>query len=334
MAITKVTSGLISADASSIDLNIDAGTLYLDVSENRVGIGTTSPSEKLEVSNTSGGASVLIKTSATDGGNLLFGDTDSNSIGRVRYDHSANAMQFYANAAERMRIESDGNLRVYDVIDNIANTLTLNGRNTGQIHFQSGGSEKMRIDSSGNLLVGTTGTITGYFPAQVQINTVGNNGIVTKVTTAGEASYNSWNSATSGTRTHCQFYDGATRAIRGSITSNGSATAYNTSSDYRLKENVNYDFTALDRVSQLKPARFNFIADETNTLVDGFLAHEVSSIVPEAVTGEKDAVDDEGNPEYQGIDQSKLVPLLTKAIQEQQTIIDNLKTRIETLESA
>ena len=66
--------------------------------------------------------------------------------------------------------------------------------------------------------------------------------------------------------------------------------------------------------------------------VDGFLAHEVSDIVPEAIHGEKDGVDDEGNPEYQGIDQSKLVPLLTKAIQEQQTIIDDLKSRIETLE--
>ena len=120
----------------------------------------------------------------------------------------------------------------------------------------------------------------------------------------------------------------------GSISVSTTSTTYNTSSDYRLKENVDYDFNALDRVAQLKPARFNFIADETNTLVDGFLAHEVQDIDPEAITGEKDAVDSEGNPDYQGIDQSKLVPLLTKAIQEQQTIIDDLKTRIETLENA
>ena len=120
-------------------------------------------------------------------------------------------------------------------------------------------------------------------------------------------------------------------ATVGTISVSGSSTAYNTSSDYRLKENVDYDFTALDRVAQLKPARFNFIAD-ADTTVDGFLAHEVQDIVPEAISGQKDAVDDEGNPEYQGIDQSKLVPLLTKAIQEQQTIIDDLKSRIETLE--
>jgi hypothetical protein len=116
----------------------------------------------------------------------------------------------------------------------------------------------------------------------------------------------------------------------GTITTSGSSTSYNTSSDYRLKENVDYEFNALERVAQLKPARFNFIAD-ADTTVDGFLAHEVSDIVPEAIHGEKDAVDDEGNPEYQGIDQSKLVPLLTKAIQEQQTQIEQLKQEIQNL---
>jgi hypothetical protein len=81
---------------------------------------------------------------------------------------------------------------------------------------------------------------------------------------------------------------------------------------------------ALDRVSQLKPRRFNIIADADKT-VDGFLAHEVQEIVPEAITGEKDAVDEEGNPDYQGIDQSKLVPLLVGAIQELKAEIDELK---------
>ena len=111
----------------------------------------------------------------------------------------------------------------------------------------------------------------------------------------------------------------------GSITGAASSVAYNTSSDYRLKENVDYTWDATTRLKQLKPARFNFIADADMT-VDGFLAHEVSSIVPEAITGEKDAIDSEGNPEYQGIDQSKLVPLLVKTIQE-------LEARITALES-
>ena len=173
----------------------------------------------------------------------------------------------------------------------------------------------------------------------------------------------------------------------GTITSVGTTTSYNTSSDYRLKENVDYTWDATTRLKQLKPARFNWIKDETNTLVDGFLAHEVSSIVPEAITGVKDETETNencilsaaGNQEVQGvteadwiagklptlwteddelptgvsvgdvkeeaayasdttwvashtqdvnqsIDQSKLVPLLVKTIQE-------LEARITALES-
>jgi len=85
-------------------------------------------------------------------------------------------------------------------------------------------------------------------------------------------------------------------------------------------------------LKQLKPKRFNFIAD-ADTTVDGFLAHEVQTVVPEAITGTKDAVDEDGNPEYQGIDQSKLVPILTKALQEAVTKIEELETRIQTLEN-
>ena len=132
----------------------------------------------------------------------------------------------------------------------------------------------------------------------------------------------------------------------GTIVTNASSTSYNTSSDYRLKENVDYTWDATTRLKQLKPARFNWIADDTNTLLEGFLAHEVYSIVPEAVSGEKDAMTDptlyiegeelpEGKsvgdikiasvPDHQGIDQSKLVPLLVKTIQE-------LEARITALE--
>ena len=151
----------------------------------------------------------------------------------------------------------------------------------------------------------------------------------------------------------------------GSIKSTGSATAFNTSSDYRLKENVDYDWDATTRLKQLKPARFNWIADDTNTLEDGFLAHEVSSIVPEAITGTKDAattltkavIGEHGNviaenieesawtagkadgtydanttwhaskvnPIYQQIDLGKLVPLLVKTVQEQEARIKALE---------
>jgi len=136
-----------------------------------------------------------------------------------------------------------------------------------------------------------------------------------------------------GTGTFINFYANSTTNV-GSITHTSSATAYNTSSDYRLKENVVDLDGAIDRVKQLAPKRFNFIADETDTLVDGFLAHEAQTVVPEAVTGTHNEVDDEGDPIYQGIDQSKLVPLLTAALQEAIEKIETLEARLTALESA
>ena len=130
------------------------------------------------------------------------------------------------------------------------------------------------------------------------------------------------------TQTHAYFMNG--NGVVGKITTANSGTSFLTSSDYRLKENVDYDWDATTRLKQLKPCRFNFIADDTNTLVDGFIAHEVSSVVPEAISGAKDAMTTDENGDAiidpQGIDQSKLVPLLVKTIQE-------LEARITALEA-
>jgi hypothetical protein len=113
----------------------------------------------------------------------------------------------------------------------------------------------------------------------------------------------------------------------GEISTSGSTTTYATSSDYRLKENVTLLTGATDRLKQIPVHRFNFIADP-DTTVDGFIAHEAQAVVPECVTGEKDAVDDDGKPVHQGIDQSKLVPLLTAALQEAIGEIESLKARL------
>lgn len=118
----------------------------------------------------------------------------------------------------------------------------------------------------------------------------------------------------------------------GTISINASSTSYNTTSDYRLKENISPILNGIDRLKQLKPKRFNFIGD--TSVVDGFIAHEAQDVVPEAVTGSKDAVLPNGDPVYQGIDQGKLVPLLTAALQEALAKIEFLETRIETLENA
>ena len=119
--------------------------------------------------------------------------------------------------------------------------------------------------------------------------------------------------------------------VVGSITTGGSSTSYNTSSDYRLKTDAQPMTGASARVQALKPVNFEWIADGTR--VDGFLAHEAQEVVPEAVIGTKDAVDADGNPDHQGIDQSKLVPLLTAALQEALTKIDDMETRLAALEA-
>ena len=225
--------------------------------------------------------------------------------------------------------------------DGTSNKYIQNGNaermyfNSGNIVFENAGSgtagnsvtfsERMRIDSSGNVNVGRTVATTS--------NTVGcsllpDGSIIIERDNNQLMSLNRLN----GNGTLILFARGAGNNV-GSIVGNTSSVSYNTSSDYRLKENVVEVTDGINRVKLLKPSRFNFIADPDKT-VDGFLAHEVSDVVPEAIHGTKDQVDAKGNPEYQGIDQSKLVPLLTAALQEAITKIESLEARVASLESA
>jgi len=182
--------------------------------------------------------------------------------------------------------------------------------------FDVGGTPKLTITSGGQVFMNTTSSIgTGV----LSIKLGGTNktlGIRFRADSDGN---------------YATAYENSSGTIVGKIIMNASSTSYETNSDYRLKENVTPITDALSRLNQLKPIRFNFIADAEKT-VDGFLAHEVQDIIPEAISGEKDALSEDGTPKYQGIDQSKIVPLLTAAIQEQQTIIEDLITRLETLE--
>ena len=125
---------------------------------------------------------------------------------------------------------------------------------------------------------------------------------------------------------------GATNAI-GSITLTSAGTSYNTTSDYRLKENEEKISNAIDRLKNLKPIRFNWILEPEEEKVDGFLAHEVAEVVPEAVTGEKDAIDYKGDDDLQMLENSKLVPLLTAALQQAIDKIELLEQRIQSIEN-
>jgi hypothetical protein len=197
-------------------------------------------------------------------------------------------------------------------------------------------AERMRIQSTGDVLIGTTtseGRITivgnscgGYIGSITNQNTDNCNPAHGLIFRAGQ------NSSSSGSAFFS--FRRPDDTVLGTITQNGAtAIAYNTSSDYRLKENVVPVDNGISRLQQLKPSRFNFI-EEPGRTVDGFLAHEVQTVVPEAITGTKDAVDDDGNPVYQGIDQSKLVPLLTAALQEAIGRIETLETEVAALKGA
>jgi hypothetical protein len=276
-------------------------------SSGNVGIGTTTPQNKLDIS------------AATWDDGILIKNTGSFTTAIIADANRTSADTGIFNLASKWNGKE-----VASILFNTGSDTT--NKDDGVITFRTSSanniSERMRINQNGNIQIGTT---------------------------AESARLHIASSTTAGTDALVVFSD-ASGTDCGSIDLNasGNTVAYTTSSDYRLKENVDYNFDATTRIKQLKPARFNFIAD-ADTTVDGFIAHEVSSVVPEAVTGTYNEVktwkeheelpegvsvgdnklDENGNtiPEYQGIDQSKLVPLLVKTIQE-------LEARITTLENA
>ena len=194
------------------------------------------------------------------------------------------------------------------------------------MRFGVNASERMRITSDGNVFIGDSSpTLTGRLSLArsgfVQYNRCTGTGTGNIPLILERASDNG---------VEIEFKRAG--SVVGNINVTSTTTNYVTSSDYRLKENVVNLDGAITRVKQLAPKRFNFIAD-ADTTVDGFLAHEAATVVPEAVTGTHNEVDDDGNAVMQGIDQSKLVPLLTAALQEAIAEIETLKTKVAALEA-
>ena len=180
----------------------------------------------------------------------------------------------------------------------------------------TGGTERMRIDSSGNVMIGVTST---------------NYSERLKITFSNTQAIHCNDSASSSSVNYVYFTKGATPTNVGAIYYNGSVMAYQTTSDYRLKENIAPITSALAKIAALKPVTYTWKDNQRDG--EGFVAHELQEHFPDAVSGIKDDVDENGNPKYQGMDASILIATLTAAIQEQQALITALTARITALET-
>jgi hypothetical protein len=259
---------------------------------------------------------------------------------------AADTIGFAEGGTEVMRIDGSGNLgigtnspaaydgklvvfngnlalttttnKLYLYYNSSTNNANLSTANDGSITFVNGTSsptERMRITSAGQVLFGTS--------------TFGGNGIsVTGNAGASQIYFN--RISTTGLTYPLDFSNGGVNV--GYIAYSNVSTTYSTTSDYRLKENIAPMTGALAKVQALKPVTYNWKID--GSFGQGFIAHELQEVVPDAVVGEKDAVDDEGKPKYQGIDTSFLVATLTAAIQELKTELDTVKAELATLKGA
>jgi hypothetical protein len=189
----------------------------------------------------------------------------------------------------------------------------------GNLQFGTSATERARILSSGEFLVGLT-TVPSTGSA---------NG--TAINAAYSGDFSSMICAETTTSSSYRIVFLNANGLCGSITTTGSATNFNVSSDYRLKENVQPMQNALSRILQLKPVTYKWKVDGSDG--EGFIAHQLAEVCPQAVHGEKDAVNEDGSIKPQGIDTSFLVATLTAAIQEQQALITQLQTDVAALKA-
>ncbi len=267
-------------------------------SSGNLGISTTSP-----VAQTTAGGTAI--TPVLD----LKGTSGNNTSGVLQLTRKDNATQGSC---------------IYSSGDDAG--LTFRNTDGNGFGFYNGTTRAIRINPSSNIFIHSE-------------NSSGSNGrIYTNGTNGGTSTVLEVNqNAGSGTEM-ITFRNSGSQL--GTIHQSGSGVSYQSNSDYRLKENDVVISNGITRLKQLRPIRFNWKVD-TETVVDGFYAHEVSAVVPEAVRGNKDEVFDtdgvgtqvKGDPKYQQLEQSKLVPLLTAALQEAITKIETLETKVAALEA-
>lgn len=323
--ITNSTSGATSSDGLIIQES--GNDTYIWNKENSfISLGTNN-AERARLDSS---GRLLIGTSssfATGSGQLQLDSLSSPEIALRRNSASSGSnsgrIAFYSSVGLASTIEG-------------LNDGAHSGDNPGRLVFSttansaSSPTERMRITSGGCALINGTGVVSRSQPVLFQVGEGSNsfgiqrNNSLSVIECVVEV-------GTTTARTAHAFKN--PNGFVGTININSNSTSYNTSSDYRLKENVVALDGAITRVKQLLPKRFNFITD-SETTVDGFLAHEAQAVVPEAVSGTHNEVDDDGNAVMQGIDQSKLVPLLTAALQEAIAKIETLETKVAALEAA
>lgn len=312
-----------SALVSNTTASFNTATGYAALYANTTGAENAAFGQNAMAANTTGSSNVAV------GRNALFANTTGNentAVGQIALDANTTGYQNTAVGRNALGAATTGYSNTA-IGQGSGRDITTGTRHT-IIGRYSGNQNGLDIRTSTNYIVLSNGdgTPRGHFdnignwcvggpyanpPSTYSFAQMTRTGILQSGRTG------------TGNQPAAEFFNG--NGVVGSIYTNGSSTSYNTSSDYRLKENLVELTGATDRLKQIPVHRFNFTTDPDRT-VDGFLAHEVQAIVPEAITGTKDEVDADGNPVYQGIDQSKLVPLLVATIKE-------LEARIAALEA-
>jgi len=272
--------------------------------------GASSPTERMRI---------------TSAGRLLVNTvSESDAIFQVHNNSSNYAAYIFANTIYSgsyriIRMFANGN-NIMDISSSNGTDISFANGQNGFISFSTNGSPRMRITSGAQVLFGTTSG-TGITTGTSANQGVGIGGGVLEIQTNNNSNiYLSKATGYSSGDFTAHFVNGN---YVGGISTNGSATNYATASDYRLKQDLK-DFDGITLINKIKTYDYEWKVD--NTRMFGVIAHELQEVLPFAVTGEKDA------ERMQGVDYSKLIPVLVKALQEQQTLIESLKSRIEILE--